>query len=109
MELCCNEHDICYETCNNDKELCDLNFKRCLYKYCDSYEKTTANAIIVKSCKATAKMLFTGTITLGCKSYLDSQQRSCFCGPGQQGDQFSNGAKNKKYYKDKKQKAYYSN
>lgn len=29
-------------------------------------------------------MLFTGTITLGCKSYLDAQARSCYC-PGQTG------------------------
>ncbi|KRK02148.1 uncharacterized protein Dyak_GE29205 [Drosophila yakuba] len=32
-------------------------------------------------CKAAAKMLFTGTLTLGCRSYLDSQQRSCYCAP----------------------------
>lgn len=24
MENCCNDHDICYDTCNKDKELCDL-------------------------------------------------------------------------------------
>lgn len=26
-------------------------------------------------------MLFTGTLTLGCKSYLDSQARCCYCPP----------------------------
>uniref|UniRef100_A0A182X5T0 Phospholipase A2 n=1 Tax=Anopheles quadriannulatus TaxID=34691 RepID=A0A182X5T0_ANOQN len=67
MEQCCNAHDICYDTCNSDKELCDLDFKRCLYRYCDDYEKNV--------------MLFTGTLTLGCKSYLDSQQRCCYCPP----------------------------
>lgn len=40
MSNCCDEHDICYDTCNSDKELCDLDFKRCLYKYCDTYEKS---------------------------------------------------------------------
>lgn len=24
-------------------------------------------------------MLFTGTVTLGCKSYLDAQAKSCYC------------------------------
>lgn len=48
MANCCDEHDICYDTCNKDKELCDLDFKRCLYKYCDTYEKSTAGDIIVK-------------------------------------------------------------
>ncbi|XP_055599170.1 group XIIB secretory phospholipase A2-like protein [Uranotaenia lowii] len=81
METCCNAHDICYDTCNSDKELCDLDFKRCLYKYCDEYEKNVVGDIVVKGCKAAAKMLFTGTITLGCKSYLDSQARSCYCVP----------------------------
>lgn len=81
METCCNAHDICYDTCNSDKELCDLDFKRCLYKYCDSYEKSIASDLMMKGCKAAAKMLFTGTLTLGCRSYLDSQQRSCYCAP----------------------------
>lgn len=79
MEECCNAHDICYDTCNSDKELCDLDFKRCLYKYCDTYEKNVAGDVVMKGCKAAAKMLFTGTLTLGCKSYLDSQQRACYC------------------------------
>lgn len=31
------------------------------------------------ACKAAAKMLFTGTLTLGCKSYLDAQKNACYC------------------------------
>lgn len=81
MENCCNDHDICYDTCNKDKELCDLDFKRCLYNYCETHEKTTVGSIVAKGCKAGAKMLFTGTMTLGCRSYLDAQERSCFCPP----------------------------
>lgn len=79
MAKCCETHDICYDTCNSDKELCDLDFKRCLYKYCDSFEKTTSGEMLNKGCKAAAKMLFTGTLTLGCKSFLDAQKRACFC------------------------------
>lgn len=97
MEECCNSHDICYDTCNSDKELCDLDFKRCLYKYCDTYDKGVVGDIVTKGCKGAAKMLFTGTMTLGCKSFLDGQQRSCHCPV--QGD--FNG-KSKKPYKEKK-------
>lgn len=79
MAKCCDAHDICYDTCNSDKELCDLDFKRCLYKYCDSFDKSAAGDILIKGCKAASKMLFTGTMTLGCKAYLDAQQRACFC------------------------------
>lgn len=31
---CCNEHDVCYETCGKDKDECDLKFRKCLYKKC---------------------------------------------------------------------------
>lgn len=81
MEPCCNAHDICYDTCNSDKELCDLDLKRCLYRYCDTYKESIASDLMTKGCKAAAKMLFTGTLTLGCRAYLDSQQRSCYCAP----------------------------
>lgn len=57
-----------------------------VYKYCDTYEKSTVGDIVVKGCKAASKMLFTGTITLGCKSYLDSQGRSCHCSGGSSTD-----------------------
>lgn len=79
MENCCNEHDLCYETCNNDKELCDLDFRRCLHKICDAM--TTFGELGVKGCKLASNTLFTTTVTLGCKSYLDSQTRSCYCPP----------------------------
>ncbi|XP_069705758.1 group XIIA secretory phospholipase A2 [Periplaneta americana] len=80
MTSCCNDHDICYDTCGQDKEQCDFDFKRCLYKICEKYE-ATAGATVTKGCKAAAKMLFTGTITLGCKSYLDCQAKACYCAP----------------------------
>lgn len=38
MTKCCDNHDICYDTCNSGKESCDLEFKRCLYNYCESYK-----------------------------------------------------------------------
>lgn len=31
------------------------------------------------ACKGAAKILFTGTLTFGCKAYLDAQQKACFC------------------------------
>lgn len=36
----------------------------------------------VLACKAAAKVLFTGTLTLGCKSYIDAQSKACYCAPG---------------------------
>lgn len=48
MTKCCDAHDICYDTCNNDKEVCDMEFKRCLYKYCDSYQDKVAGGTVAK-------------------------------------------------------------
>lgn len=86
MDNCCDEHDICYDTCNKDKELCDIEFKRCLYNYCDQYEKTAVGGdIVVTGCKGAAKMLFTTTLTLGCRSFLDAQAKACYCGAAPSG------------------------
>lgn len=104
MAKCCDDHDICYDTCNTDKEICDLDFKRCLYKYCDSFEKSAAGDILIKGCKAAAKMLFTGTMTLGCKAYLDAQERACFC--PQQGFQNQGKYEKEKSKKPKDKKSY---
>lgn len=36
MTKCCDDHDICYGTCGTNKDSCDLEFKRCLYRICDN-------------------------------------------------------------------------
>lgn len=46
---------------------------------------------VFSACKAAAKMLFTGTLTLGCKSYIDAQSNACYCPPAY------NNKKDKKY------------
>lgn len=42
FENCCNLHDICYDTCNSLKSICDMKFKYCLYKVCKkkTYRRT---------------------------------------------------------------------
>ncbi|XP_065574231.1 group XIIA secretory phospholipase A2-like [Artemia franciscana] len=77
LEECCHEHDLCYGTCGSDRDYCDLLFKKCLYETCKLY---TAHAPIdYKGCKATAKLLYTATIALGCKPYKDAQREACTC------------------------------
>lgn len=75
MTECCNEHDICYDTCNNPKERCDTEFKNCLYRLCSTAGKVET---LVKACKVAASMI-SGGMTLGCQSYLNSQEKSCYC------------------------------
>lgn len=88
MTQCCNEHDICYDTCNSAKANCDFEFQRCLFKIC---EKVKGPETILKACKAAAKMMFTSTMTLGCKAYLDSQKMACYCAPDNRKKKFTPG------------------
>ncbi|KAL1123467.1 hypothetical protein AAG570_002547 [Ranatra chinensis] len=76
MTKCCNEHDICYGTCNKLKDVCDFEFRRCLYKICESMKKED---VMLTGCKAAAKLLHSTAANLGCKFYRDAQQEACFC------------------------------
>ncbi|XP_054266515.1 group XIIA secretory phospholipase A2 [Macrosteles quadrilineatus] len=78
MTRCCDQHDICYGTCNKDKDECDLYFKKCLYKICDNSKKNIPETALT-GCKTAAKVLFSGTMMFGCKFYKSSQQEACFC------------------------------
>ena len=35
MTSCCDAHDICYDTCNKDRDQCDEDFKKCLDDMCE--------------------------------------------------------------------------
>lgn len=37
------------------------------------------HVMFFSGCKGAAKLLFTGTLTLGCKPYLDAQKNACYC------------------------------
>ena len=39
IEKCCDQHDICYGTCNKKKQYCDSAFGSCLTKYCKNFKK----------------------------------------------------------------------
>lgn len=78
MVDCCNEHDLCYDTCGSDKDECDLRFKKCLYNTCNSNQQEM-EVLSLKACKGGAKLLYTATLALGCTSYKDAQEQACIC------------------------------
>lgn len=77
---CCNAHDVCYDTCNNDRNQCDEDFKSCLDNVClleglgnrQSEEQ-------IKGCKTGSDLMYSGTVTLGCMSYKEAQRNACLC------------------------------
>ncbi|CAG5135604.1 unnamed protein product [Candidula unifasciata] len=78
LTSCCDEHDICYDTCNNSKETCDNAFKICLEKLCQSIRKAVKKDVY-EVCVSTADMMYAGTVALGCKPYKDCQKKACTC------------------------------
>lgn len=78
LEDCCNSHDYCYDVCGADRDICDLEFKTCLYSVCRSRkDQWTVNEL--KACKVAAKLMYTATQAFGCKAYQDAQKKSCHC------------------------------
>lgn len=78
MTECCDVHDLCYDTCNKDRDKCDNDFKTCLDIMCEKLKRDiTKNQY--EGCKETAKLIYGGTTALGCSPYLSAQEKACQC------------------------------
>jgi len=77
FSVCCDEHDVCYDTCGEDKDLCDLTFRKCLYRVCrkDEHQKYLDN----KKCKLKAKLFYMAVVGVGCQPYKNAQKHACEC------------------------------
>ncbi|XP_066934200.1 group XIIA secretory phospholipase A2-like [Clytia hemisphaerica] len=84
FEGCCNTHDECYDTCNNEREDCDKQFQECLKDSClfhtvkGGVEKKLSRKKL-KDCEGIADVMYAGTLGLGCGSYLEAQRNACLC------------------------------
>ena len=74
---CCNVHDECYDTCGEDEDLCDLSFRKCLYRVCrkDEHKRFLDN----KKCKLKAKLFYMAVVGVGCQPYKLAQKNACHC------------------------------
>ena len=72
---CCNEHDKCYDTCNEKRDKCDQDFKVCLLTSCE----TKAKGEKLKECKSVADIFHRGTVGLGCAFFIEAQRNACLC------------------------------
>ncbi|TNN66698.1 Group XIIB secretory phospholipase A2-like protein [Liparis tanakae] len=70
MTTCCNQHDMCYDTCGTNKYDCDSEFRLCLHGICGDLKKT---------CESVADALHGTVGTLGCRPYMNSQRAACVC------------------------------
>ncbi len=74
--ICCNGHDLCYDTCGNDKDECDLKFKKCLYGTCKEKRYEFLDS---KKCRLKAKLFFITVLGVGCQPYISAQKSACQC------------------------------
>ncbi|XP_033730824.1 group XIIA secretory phospholipase A2-like [Pecten maximus] len=78
MTKCCDSHDICYDTCNTNKESCDRIFKQCLEVMCSDLAGSLSREEF-EGCEATAELMYQGTVALGCGSFKEGQKNACEC------------------------------
>lgn len=80
MTDCCNQHDICYHTCQTGKdqkkgqEICDTQFEKCMLARCATLAGQDRNG-----CEGEANMMSSGVRMFGCAAYESSQSEACSC------------------------------
>uniref|UniRef100_A0A8C2XI67 Phospholipase A2, group XIIB n=1 Tax=Cyclopterus lumpus TaxID=8103 RepID=A0A8C2XI67_CYCLU len=79
MTKCCNQLDMCYDTCGTNKYDCDSEFRLCLHGICADLKKSLGFVSKVQACESMADALHGTVGTLGCRPYMNSQRAACVC------------------------------
>ncbi|XP_066549883.1 group XIIB secretory phospholipase A2-like protein isoform X2 [Amia ocellicauda] len=79
MTKCCNQLDLCYDTCGSNKYRCDSKFRWCLHGICSDLKKSLGFVSKVEACETVADTLFNTVWTLGCRPFMNSQRAACIC------------------------------
>ncbi|XP_037534458.1 group XIIB secretory phospholipase A2-like protein isoform X2 [Nematolebias whitei] len=79
MTKCCNQLDVCYDTCGLSKYDCDDEFRSCLHDICSDLKKSLGFVSKVQACESMADALYNTVWTLGCRPYMNSQRAACLC------------------------------
>lgn len=79
MTKCCNQLDVCYDTCGTSKYDCDSKFRSCLHGICSDLNKSLGFVSKVQACESMADTLYNTVWALGCRPYMNSQRAACVC------------------------------
>ncbi|XP_071337098.1 group XIIB secretory phospholipase A2-like protein isoform X4 [Trachinotus anak] len=79
MTECCNQLDVCYDTCGTSKYDCDSKFRSCLHGICSDLKTSLGFGAKVQACESMADALYNTVWTLGCRPYMNSQRAACIC------------------------------
>ena len=78
FEKCCDSHDKCYDTCNEDRDECDAAFQDCLYAVCDEVKKF-GSPNQAQVCENAGGVMHAAAMGLGCTSFTQAQSNACIC------------------------------
>lgn len=73
----CNIHDICYDTCNNDKLECDQLFHELMLLHCRSTHSPLDPTL--RYCLQAADLYYAGVVVGAGSAYRDAQMNACDC------------------------------
>jgi len=80
---CCNNHDLCYGTCNASRYECDVSFNVCLKSAVSRFLKLpmTARTLAQGTCIALGldNVFYTAVAVMGCPAYKSAQREACVC------------------------------
>ncbi|XP_042312619.1 group XIIB secretory phospholipase A2-like protein isoform X2 [Sceloporus undulatus] len=79
MTKCCNQLDVCYDTCGANKYRCDAKFRWCLQSICSDLKRSLGFVSKVEACESVADTVFRTVRTLGCRPFMNSQRSACIC------------------------------
>ena len=75
---CCNEHDICYASCNCDKTICDDKFLNCMFLTCEAKCWVTLLPLqCLNACRSQAVTYHGFVHWFGGWAYSDAQNEAC--------------------------------
>ena len=78
FEKCCDSHDKCYDTCNNDRDECDAVFKTCLEAVCNEIKKVRSKDQF-QICENSGGVMHAAAVGLGCAAFESAQSNACVC------------------------------
>lgn len=78
IDLPCNNHDFCYQTCPRDQSECDIAFLNDMLEVCDNM--TVGQKILCyDDCVVRAFTYFDGVVAFGADAHRNGQNRACQC------------------------------
>jgi hypothetical protein len=82
FKQCCDPHDICFGTCNSDRDGCDSDFLSCLLKACSDGLGVLGiiSPRLLLTCNAIAATYFLAVQSpIGTQAYESAQKKACNC------------------------------